>query len=97
MIVCELGVAEIVKSGGAGAWTTSVAVAVCVSVPLVPVTVSVDVLAGVLEAVDTVIVELDTGGLTEVGLNVAVAPAGRPLAVNVTMPLNPLEGVTVTV
>jgi hypothetical protein len=30
-------------------------------------------------------------------LNVAVAPAGSPLALNVTVPTNPPDGVTLTV
>ena len=34
---------------------------------------------------------------TEGGVNVAVAPGGKPLTVKLTFPLNPLEGVTVTV
>ena len=34
--------------------------------------------------------------LTEVGLKVAVAPLGNPLALKLTAPLNPPEGVTVT-
>jgi len=48
------------------------------------------------DVVDTVIVELPDP-LTEVGLKVAVAPVGNPLALNVTVPVNPPEGVTVAV
>jgi hypothetical protein len=48
------------------------------------------------DVVDTVIVELPDP-LTEVGLKVAVAPVGNPLALNVTAPVNPPEGVTVAV
>ena len=35
--------------------------------------------------------------LTEVGLKLAVAPAGNPPALNATLPVNPLEAVTVAV
>ena len=35
--------------------------------------------------------------LTEAGLKVPVAPAGNPLTLKLTVPLNPLEGVTVAV
>jgi hypothetical protein len=39
----------------------------------------------------------DPEPVTELGLKVAVAPEGRPDTLKVTVPLNPLEGVTVTV
>ena len=51
---------------------------------------------GVLLAVVTVIV-VDPDPLTVVGLKLADAPAGSPLALNPTVSLNPPEGVTVTV
>ena len=35
--------------------------------------------------------------LTEVGLKLAIAPAGNPLALKPTVPVNPLIGVTVAV
>ncbi len=34
---------------------------------------------------------------TEAGLKLAVAPAGRPVALNVTVPVKPPEAVTVAV
>ena len=34
---------------------------------------------------------------TDTGLNVAVAPAGRPVTLNVTRPVNPVPGFTVAV
>jgi hypothetical protein len=34
---------------------------------------------------------------SELGEKLAVAPAGNPLTLKLTFPLNPLEGVTVTV
>jgi hypothetical protein len=44
--------------------------------------------AAVEEEVETVMVEVPAP-LTAVGLNVAVAPVGNPLALKVTVPLNP--------
>jgi hypothetical protein len=44
----------------------------------------------------TVIVE-EPDEVTVVGLKLADAPAGKPLALKVTEPLKPPEGVTVTV
>jgi len=44
----------------------------------------------------TVIVELPEP-LTEVGLKLALAPDGSPLALKLTVPLNPLNAVTVAV
>jgi hypothetical protein len=44
----------------------------------------------------TVIVEVPDE-VTEAGLKLADAPDGKPLALKVTEPLNPPEGVTVTV
>lgn|SRR5579862_2192485 len=76
--------------------TVRVTGAVWVSVPNVPVTLIVDEASGVLEEVVTVSVEVPEV-LIEVGLNVAVAPEGVPVALNETVPLNPLAGVTVTV
>jgi len=78
-------------------WTDSVTVAVCTAVPLVPVTVSVELAAGVAEVVVTVMVEVPAPPVMVAGLNEAVAPAGKPLTVGVTVPVNPLTAATVTV
>jgi hypothetical protein len=92
--VCELGDAEIVKSGAA--LTTSVTVVLCVRVPLVPVTVNVELPAGVLPVV--VIVSVDVPDVvTEAGLNDAVAPVGSPLALRFTVPVNPFNAPIVAV
>ena len=80
------------KSGGAA--TTSVAVVVRVKLPLTPVIVSVYVPTGVLVLVITESVAEVVAGF---GVKLPVAPAGRPLAVNATWPVNPLIGVTATV
>ena len=65
--------------------------------PLVPVMVMVNVPVGVkVASVVTVRVE-EPEVLTEAGLNVAVAPAGRPLALKVTVPLNEPTAATVAV
>jgi len=77
--------------------TPSVTVAVCTAVPLVPVTVNVEFAPGVVEVVLTVMVEVPAPPVMVAGLNEAVAPAGRPLTVGVTVPVNPFCAVTVTV
>jgi hypothetical protein len=76
--------------------TTSVAVAECALAPLAPVTVSEEVAPGVDTVVATVIVELPAPVIVA-GLKLAVAPVGKPLTVGVTVPLNPLIAVVVTV
>ena len=88
------GEAESEKSGCAGAVTVSEMVVVCVRLPDVPVMVTVDVpvVAVELAVNDTELVEV-------VGLvpKLAVTPEGRPEAERVTLPVNPPDGVTVTV
>jgi hypothetical protein len=76
--------------------TMRTAVAVLVSEPLVPVMVRVELPMGVLEAVATVSVEL-APALTEVGLNVPVALAGKPLTLKLIVPVKPLAAVVLTV
>lgn len=61
-----------------------------------PVTVRVDVAAGVVVLVVTVIVEVPLV-VTVVGLKLADAPAGKPLALSVTAPANPPSAPMVTV
>jgi hypothetical protein len=70
-------------------------VAVFLKVPDVPVIVRVNVPVDVVPAVVTVIVE-EPEPVTEVGLNVAVAPEGRSEALSVTVPLNAFFAVVVT-
>ena len=69
---------------------------VWLSVPLVPTIVSVCVPRGVFRCVVTVITE-EPDPATDGGLKLALTPRGSPLALNVTVPANPPEGVTVTV
>jgi len=71
-------------------FTTSVTVVEWVKLPLVPVIVKVYVPAGVVLAVVMAIVD-DPEAVTELGVNVAVAPEGRPEALKPTVPLNPVE------
>ena len=85
------GDAPIAKSGGV--ITTSVAVVVRVKLPLTPVIVSVYVPTGVLVLVVTESVDEVVAGF---GVKLPLAPAGRPLTVNATWPVNPLVGVTAT-
>jgi hypothetical protein len=77
---------------GAGE-TTRLAVVACVSAPLVPVTVMLEVAAAVLVVVLTVNVE-DPEPIAE---KLAVAPLGRPLATNSTVPVNPFTAAIFTV
>ena len=65
-----------------------------VRLPLTPVTVNVNVPAGVLLNVDTVSVDAPVVGLGE---KLPLPPAGRPEMLSVTFPLNPPVGVSVTV
>jgi hypothetical protein len=92
VIVRLAGVAEIEKSP----LTTKVAVTVRTRGPLVPRIVSVYVPGGVAAVVDTLIV-VDPDVVTVGGLNVAVAPEGRPVTLNATVPVNPFTGATVAV
>jgi len=64
--------------------------------PLVPVTTSVELAAGVPADVLTVMVEVPAPVIVT-GLNVAVAPAGSPVTLGVTVPLKPFSAVVVTV
>jgi hypothetical protein len=94
--VCDPGAAAMVKSGAAGASTTSDTTAVWLSDPLVPVTVSVEVPTGVLAAVVTFRVALPDP-FTDAGLNVAVVPAGAPETLRAIVPVNPSSAAVVTV
>ncbi len=58
--------------------------------------VTVYVPAGVVDNVDILTVEVPDP-LTDVGLNVAVAPVGNPVALSATLPLNPFKAVMVPV
>ena len=85
------GLPAIVKSGGGGcAFTTKLTVVVCVKLPLVPLIVSVDVPTGVLPLVVTVSVDVPVP-VTVAGEKPAVAPAGNPLALSATAPVNPFK------
>src|ERR1700676_524061 len=74
--------------------TFSVTLVECVSAPLAPVMVSAAEPVGVLAVVVMVSTELPLP-LSELGLNVAVAPVGKPLALKVTALLNPFRAATV--
>jgi hypothetical protein len=92
--VCDEGEAEIEKS--AAAETTREVVVECMRLPLVPVRVSVEVPMGVVLTVVTVSVEVPLP-LIVAGEKLAVAPVGNPLALRVTVPVNPFSARTVTV
>jgi hypothetical protein len=89
------GDADRLKSGVAAAFTIRVTVVVWIAVPLVPVTVIVWLPVGVPLVVVTVIVE-EPEVVIVGGLKAAFAPAGSPLALRVTVPVNPLTAPTVT-
>lgn len=88
--VCDAGVTANVKST-----TLKVTVAVCADAPLVPVIVSVE-FAGVVPDVVTVRVDVPAPVIVA-GLKLAVAPAGNPVTVRATVPLNPFTAVVLTV
>jgi hypothetical protein len=68
----------------------------CSKLPLVPVIVTGKLPAGVV-ALDVIVIVVDPDAVIDVGSKLAVAPDGRPLALKVTSPVNPADGVTVTV
>jgi len=90
-IVRLAGLAESAKSG---VETTSVTVVVCVTAPLAPVIVRTELPLAVDADVWIVIVDAPAVGF---GLKEEDAPAGRPEALSVTLPLKPPVGVTLTV
>ena len=88
--------AESVKSGEELTTRATVVVWTIAPLVLVPVTVMVELPVGVEPPVVTVIVE-EPEVVIEVGLKLAVAPAGRPLALKVTGPVNPFTALAVAV
>jgi len=64
--------------------------------PLVPLILNVEVPVGVDALVLTVNVDVPWP-VTEPGLKLALEPDGKPRTLNVTVPLKPLIGATVTV
>lgn len=88
------GEAESEKFGTAAAFTVRLMVVLCVSEPDVPVivTVAVPVVAVLLAVNVTVLLVVVLPGLKD-----AVTPLGRPEADKLTLPLNPLIGLTVMV
>jgi hypothetical protein len=92
LIVCDAGLTLMVKSV-----TLRMAVVLRDWPPLAPEMVSVELAAGVVADVLTVMVDDVTRPPIVVGLKVADAPAGNPLTLGVTVPVNPLSLVTVIV
>ena len=89
----EPGLTASVKSG---AITFSVTLAEFASVPLVPVIITVELLAEPPDGVVIISVELP-GALIEAGENEALAPVGNPVAAKFTVPVNPFSAATFTV
>ena len=77
--------------------TTKLVDAVCVSAPEDPVMVNVELLTGVEAAVVMVSAEVPDPPVIVAGLNVPVAPFGKPAIDNAVFPVNPFTGFTVTV
>ncbi len=69
-------------------------VVVLLKLPAVPVTVTVAVPVAAVALAVKVSVLVEVAGF---GVNTAVAPLGKPDAVNVTLPAKPFTGVIVTV
>jgi hypothetical protein len=93
----EPGLAEIEKSPVAGEFTTSVTPVEWLSEPLTPVIVSGYDPGGVVEgSVVIVSVEPPLPPVIGAGANVPPAPAGNPETLSATSPVNPPDGVTVT-
>src|SRR5256885_8310153 len=94
-IVRDVGLIEIAKFGAS---TTRLAVAERTFEPLVPLTVSAYVPGGVAGVVVvTASVDFHDGvPFTDAGVNVPVAPDGRPSTDSTTSSANPPDGVTVT-
>ena len=74
--------------------TVSVMVVLCERFPLVPLTVTVVALTPAVLAAVKVSVLVP---VVDCGLKLAVTPAGNPLTLRATVPLNPPPGMTVTV
>src|SRR2546422_7954765 len=82
------------RSGSDAALTTRETEAVCERLPLVPVIVPEKLPVEVVAVVLTVMVAEPVAGL---GLKLALAPAGNPLALKLTTPVKPPEGEMITV
>src|SRR5262245_20475852 len=84
------GPPELIWNAGAllTALTTSMTMAECVRLPLMPVMVNVKLPTGVVLEVETLNVE-EPEPVSEAGLNVPVAPLGKPLTLNATFPAKP--------
>jgi hypothetical protein len=89
------GLAETAKSGVCTSLTVRPTVAPCVSPPPIPVTVIVA--APSVAALDAARVRTLLAPVAGLVLKLAVTPAGSPLALNVTPPVNPPLRVTVIV
>src|SRR5713101_6580657 len=94
-VFCQAPAAIVVTHTGV-LLTVRPTVAVWLVLPLVPVMVSVEVLCGAVLLVVMVSVA-EPGAFTELALNVAVTPAGAPLTLSATAPLNPFTTPTLTV
>jgi hypothetical protein len=81
-----------VNPAEAAAVTVRLTVVECVTAPEVPVIVKLEIAIGVAAVV--AIVSVDVPVVSEAGLNAQVAPAGKPVQVRATVPVNPFVGDT---
>ena len=82
-----------------GLITLNVAGTVFMIVPAIPVILTLYVPRGVpapVAAVSVEVFEVASVIFTEAGLKLAVVPAGKPVELRATVPVNPASGVTVT-
>ncbi len=91
-----IDVGEILMACPLPAITESDTVVVLLSAPLVPATVIGKLPAGVVAEVESVRVEEPDVAIND-GLKLAVAPAGNPVALRLTLPVKPTVAATVTV
>src|SRR5262245_45369404 len=80
---------------GTGTATVNVTPAEWLKLELVPIIDSGKLPTGLVKSVETVIVVVPEP-VTVVGLKLALAPVGNPLALKLIVPANPAEGTTVT-
>ena len=92
-MICRLAGASVIPKSG-GAVTVTVNGTVAIRLPEVPLIINWDIIAAAELATVSVNVLF---AVVLAGLNEAVTPAGKPVAVKATVPLNPVCGATVMV
>ena len=83
-----------VSEGTAGSSDSNITETAWIRLPLVPTIVKGKLPVGPV-GLDVIVIVEDPEVVTVAGLKLAVTPDGSPVALNVTVPVNPLVGVTV--